>query len=193
MSHFNRLETIIICSDSQKIGMTIETVLSHCVPHILSCKLIQLETIASQHPNASVVIFWKSVTAELKLIVDFCAQKNMPLLVIVNSLTSNDINRLSDRNDFVLLPYNIDTHLIPWVKYAQHVRTLANSAQQQMKVLSHQLEERKWVDKAKGLLMKLHSIDEDSAYRALRSSAMQKSVSMSQMAKNVIHTLEQVN
>jgi two-component system, response regulator / RNA-binding antiterminator len=193
MSHFNRLETIIVCSDSLKNEAAIKASLSHNALHVMSCRLVQLEATARENPTAAVVVFWSAVTAELRLIIEFCTAKNLPLLVIIPSVSSNNINQLLVTNDFVLLPYSPDTDFVPWLEYAQQVRDKAMSVNQEMIALTNKLEERKWVDKAKGLLMKLHSIDEDSAYRALRSSAMQKSLSMSQIAKNVIHTFEMVN
>jgi response regulator NasT len=193
MSRFNRLETIIVCSDSQKNEAAIKASLANNALHLLPCKLVQLEAIARENPTAAVVVFWSAATAELRLIIEFCTVKNLPLLVIVSQVTSNNINQLSVTNDFVLLSYSPDVDLVPWLEYAQQVRVKAVSVNQEMTSLTNKLEERKWVDKAKGLLMKLHSIDEDSAYRALRSSAMQKSLSMSQIAKNVIHTFEMVN
>jgi response regulator NasT len=38
--------------------------------------------------------------------------------------------------------------------------------------------------------MKMHSVDEEQAYKALRNSAMQSSQTLAQVAKNLITTLE---
>ncbi len=65
--------------------------------------------------------------------------------------------------------------------------------QKEIQQLTSKLEERKWIEKAKGLLMKMHALDEENAYRVLRNSAMQSSLSLSQVAKNVIHTFDSVH
>jgi response regulator NasT len=49
-----------------------------------------------------------------------------------------------------------------------------------------QLAERKLVERAKGILMKQRDCDEDSAYAALRSLAMQRGLRMGEIAQQVI-------
>jgi len=48
------------------------------------------------------------------------------------------------------------------------------------------LEERKLVDRAKGLLMKARKLSEDEAYGALRKMAMERSVSIAEIARRVL-------
>jgi response regulator NasT len=52
------------------------------------------------------------------------------------------------------------------------------------------LSERKSVERAKGLLMKHKSIDEDTAYQALRKMAMDKNKRIVDIAENVISAFE---
>ncbi len=56
--------------------------------------------------------------------------------------------------------------------------------------LTNKIEERKLVEKAKGLLMKVHNVDEEHAYKAMRNSAMQSSQTLTQVAKNLITALQ---
>lgn len=53
-----------------------------------------------------------------------------------------------------------------------------------------QLEQRKLVDKAKGLLMAVHKVTEDEAYSTLRKLAMDKHQSLGATARDVIAILE---
>jgi response regulator NasT len=62
--------------------------------------------------------------------------------------------------------------------------------EQEITALTSKLEDRKVIEKAKGLLMKMHNVDEQSAYRALQKSAMQSSLSLAQVAKNLLVTME---
>ena len=48
------------------------------------------------------------------------------------------------------------------------------------------LDERKVIDRAKGVLMKARSYDEDAAYNALRKLAMDRGVSLTKVAQQVI-------
>lgn len=49
-----------------------------------------------------------------------------------------------------------------------------------------QLAERKLVDRAKGIIMKRNSIDEDAAFHALRKFAMDRGIKMAEAAEQVI-------
>jgi AmiR/NasT family two-component response regulator len=49
-----------------------------------------------------------------------------------------------------------------------------------------QLDERKWVERAKGVLMAAREIDEDEAYRLLRNTAMQRQSRLSDVSRTVI-------
>ncbi len=48
------------------------------------------------------------------------------------------------------------------------------------------LEERKLVDRAKGILMKKRDLSEQAAYHTLRKLAMDRNTTLSEMAKNII-------
>jgi response regulator NasT len=54
----------------------------------------------------------------------------------------------------------------------------------------HQLAERKVIEKAKGFLMKQKSISEDEAFKALRKMAMDKGLSMAEIATSVMAVAE---
>ncbi|BCG15355.1 ANTAR domain-containing protein [Vibrio alginolyticus] len=164
--------------------------LSKDYDNIMGCQLAQLETLMQREPSTSVVVGWQQPTAELRLIVDFCRRKSAPLLIVLKQLSSNDINRLSEKMDYVLMPHDSEFALQPWIEHAALVRAKFESMQSEIESLTYKIEERKLVEKAKGLLMKMHSVDEDQAYKALRNSAMQSSQTLAQVAKNLITTLE---
>lgn len=57
----------------------------------------------------------------------------------------------------------------------------------------NQLADRKRIDRAKGLLMKHQSCDEEQAYRMLRKLAMDRGQRIGEVAGNVIDILEQLS
>ncbi|EHI5143438.1 ANTAR domain-containing response regulator [Vibrio alginolyticus] len=181
---------IIVCCDSLQEQARLSGLLSKDYDNIMGCQLAQLETLMQREPSASVVVGWQQPTAELRLIVDFCRRKSAPLLIVLKQLSSNDINRLSEKMDYVLMPHDSEFALQPWIEHATLVRAKFESMQSEIELLTNKIEERKLVEKAKGLLMKMHSVDEGQAYKALRNSAMQSSQTLAQVAKNLITTLE---
>jgi two-component system, response regulator / RNA-binding antiterminator len=48
------------------------------------------------------------------------------------------------------------------------------------------LEERKWVERAKGILMQRRGIGEDDAYRLLRTTAMRRKQKLAEVARSVV-------
>jgi len=54
------------------------------------------------------------------------------------------------------------------------------------KIVQEELETRKKVEKAKGILMKEQDLDEDQAYNLIRKSSMNKRVSMKEIAEAII-------
>jgi len=192
MSLSTASQPVIVCSDSRHDQTDLSVKLAKHYQHVLSCQLVQLEQMIERENPSSVVVLWRQPTAELRLIVEFCNDKKIPLLVIIKQLNPIDINRLPASNDVVIIPFDASLNLKPWIDYSIQVRAKGVEVQQEIQQLTFKLDERKWIEKAKGLLMRLHSLDEDKAYQVLRSSAMQSSLSIAQVAKNVIHTFDSV-
>lgn len=193
MSLSTASQPVIVCSDSVNDQADISAKLAMHYDHILACQLVQLEKMVGREKRSIVVVSWRQPSAELRLIVEFCKDNQIPLLVILKQLNSIDINRLPQSNDFVLLPFDSCFDLKPWIDYSIQIREKSIATQKEIQQLTSKLEERKWIEKAKGLLMKAHALDEENAYRVLRSSAMQSSLSLAQVAKNVIHTFDGIN
>lgn len=61
----------------------------------------------------------------------------------------------------------------------------------ELKKTKIKLEERKVVDRAKGILIKTRNLTEDEAYHTLRKLAMDRNIAIGEMAKNVI-SMEQL-
>ncbi len=58
------------------------------------------------------------------------------------------------------------------------------------KVIQEELETRKKVEKAKGILMRRQSLSEDAAYKFIRKTSMNKRVSMKEIAEAIILSFE---
>lgn len=190
MTHFTSKTPVIVCCDSLTEQARLSGLLTPNYDNIIGCSLARLESVLEQEPSANIVVGWQQPTAELRLIVDFCRSKSSPLLIVLKQFSTHDINRLSESMDYVLMPYDSQFALQPWVEHARLVRTRFTQMESEIADLTSKIEERKLVEKAKGLLMKMHRVDEEQAYKAMRNSAMQTSQTLAQVAKNLISTLE---
>ncbi|WLD59476.1 ANTAR domain-containing protein [Salinispirillum sp. LH 10-3-1] len=61
---------------------------------------------------------------------------------------------------------------------------------QELDIARNELADRKIIEKAKGLIMKHRQVDERQAYDALRKMAMDRSVRLADVARNVISVFE---
>ncbi|PWI34264.1 ANTAR domain-containing protein [Vibrio albus] len=190
MSKFSSEKPIIICCDDLQEQERIRTLLAHKYRHIIGCRLAQLDTTLTGNPEALVIAGWQQPSAELRLIIELCRHQSHPLLIILRQFSSLDINRLPEKTDYVLMPRDSGFCLQPWLEQARLLRQSFNHMEQKIVSLTNKMNERKVVEKAKGLLMKCHQVDEDTAYKAMRNSAMQSGQSLSQIAKNLINTLQ---
>lgn len=190
MTHFTSKTPVIVCCDSLKEQARLSALLTPNYDNIIGCPLARLESVMEHEPRANIVVGWQQPSAELRLIVDFCRRKSAPLLIVLKQLSTNDINRLSESMDYVLMPYDSQFTLQPWVEHARLVRERFTRMESEIADLTSKIEERKLIEKAKGLLMKMHKVDEEQAYKAMRNSAMQSSQTLAQIAKNLITTLE---
>lgn len=181
---------IVICCDRLEQQVKLTTQLAQEYDDILTCQLSQFEVMIEREPDASVVIGWQSICAELCLMIDVCRKRNIPLLLVLEKINVNDINRLPQQVDYVVIASDWQSTLSPWLQQAQNLRSSVVKLEQKIDGLETRLEERKLIEKAKGMLMKLHQVDEQQAYQAMRKSAMQSSQPLGEVARNLLQTLE---
>lgn len=81
----------------------------------------------------------------------------------------------------------IDEHdLIPAIELAVANGKTHQHLDYELDKLKTQLEDRKYIDRAKGLLMETKNLTENEAYKELRSLAMTRRISISELAKILI-------
>ncbi len=86
---------------------------------------------------------------------------------------------------YLIKPYQ-QTELVPAIELAvARFRELV-ALSEQTESLSDQLETRKLVDRAKGVLMDAHSMAEQDAFRFLQTTAMSKRLQMKDVAEKVL-------
>ncbi|WP_165822530.1 ANTAR domain-containing response regulator [Paenibacillus montanisoli] len=75
-----------------------------------------------------------------------------------------------------------EADLIPAVEIALSQKARFDGLRRDLKQLRQSLEERKWVEKAKGVLMKRFGLDEQEAYARLRDLSMAERVPLPELA-----------
>ena len=143
----------------------------------------------SLRQQADVVACWASrlPAALLDAVATLQAQQPTPVLVFTHDASAEPMQRALEAgvHAWVVQGYGRD-RLRPLVQLA-----CAREAQQRMlrarvAELDERLEERKLVDKAKGILMRARAVSEDEAFQLLRRASMHANQRVGQVSRQVI-------
>lgn len=120
-----------------------------------------------------------------------------PLVVFTNDTDASHIAQATECgvHAYVVNGYGAN-RLRPLIHLAQARFHQDLQQRQAYEELATRFEERKAVDRAKGILMKAQSLSDDDAFRALRSAAMSSNQRMGQLSQHIIqsaHFAEAVN
>ena len=113
--------------------------------------------------------------------------KTSPVLMLTAFSQRDLVERALDAGvmAYVVKPFTIDD-LIPAIEIATTRHTQMIALQNEVADLTERLETRKLVDRAKGILMQAMKLSEPDAFKWIQRTAMDKRVSMKQVAEAVI-------
>jgi AmiR/NasT family two-component response regulator len=115
------------------------------------------------------------------------AQQPLPVLVFTQDSAAEPMQRALEAgvHAWVVQGYARE-RLRPLVQLAQARAARELQLRAQVGELTEKLEERKWLDKAKGILMKARQMGEEEAFQLLRKAAMQGNQRVGQLSRQVI-------
>jgi AmiR/NasT family two-component response regulator len=124
----------------------------------------------------------------LALLADSAA---CPVLVAGAPLPADDLPALLDLHLMAWLPADADAAALAAVLPLAVARFQRERAQQQaLAGALARLDERKWVDKAKGLLMRAQQLSEDDAFTLLRTASMQANLRVGEVSRSLIEAAQ---
>ncbi|WP_394137961.1 ANTAR domain-containing response regulator [Cytobacillus oceanisediminis] len=114
-------------------------------------------------------------------------KNNTPILLLTAYSQREYIDKAKQANimGYLVKPVN-EASLIPAVEIALRQAENANAFREQVESMNQQLNERKIVEKAKGILMKKFNMPEDDAFKKMRKISMNKQVTLENVAKRII-------
>lgn len=118
-------------------------------------------------------------------------KQSLPIIIFASDDTADTINQIikSGVSAYVVNsgePNRIDSIINIAIARFNEQQRLKN----ELEKTKSRLEERKLVDRAKGILIKTRGFTEDDAYHTLRKLAMDRNIAIGEMAKNVIAMAE---
>ena len=79
-----------------------------------------------------------------------------------------------------------ESNLIPAVEIALHQSDKAKRLKEDIKNAKQEVEKRKLIERAKGILMQTEQITEEEAFKRMRDSSMTRQMTMESLAKEII-------
>lgn len=115
-----------------------------------------------------------------------------PTIILANTFQSDNIDELKKGSlDIFCITKPINKQvLIHTTELAVRLSHKFRDMEQKVVNLQYQIEERKNVDRARGILMKKFNMDEESAYNNLRKKAMDSGRTINDIAKTIIQLFE---
>ena len=121
--------------------------------------------------------------------------KICPTIILANSIQSDNIDELKQGSlDIFCITKPINKQvLVHTTELAVRLSHKFRNIEERINSLEYQIEERKNVDRARGILMKKFKMDESSAYNNIIKKAMDSGRTINDIAKTIIKMFEKFN
>jgi len=160
-------------------GFEVATLQPQCLDLVTVVKRLQ--------PDVMVLNLYTPDQVILDMILDINQNQSMPVVMFAEDQQTETINKVIQAG---VSAYIVDGFEPKRIKSIVNIAIARFQQQQALKdelqKTKNQLEDRKLVDRAKAILIKSQGYNEDQAYHALRKLAMDRKLSLGEMAKNVI-------
>ncbi|MFM8342798.1 MAG: ANTAR domain-containing response regulator [Methylomonas sp.] len=160
-------------------GFEVATLQPQCLDLVAVVKSLQ--------PDVMVLNLYTPDQVILDMILDINQNQSMPVVMFAEDQQTETINKVIQAG---VSAYIVDGFEPKRIKSIVDIAIARFQQQQALKdelqKTKNQLEDRKLVDRAKAILIKSQGYNEDQAYHALRKLAMDRKLSLGEMAKNVI-------
>ena len=148
----------------------------------------------SGRPDAIVLESQSPQVDLLDRIRDAMGEKPLPLVIFSEDSSEQSINRAVRAGAAAYVVDGLNAARVPAILQVAMARfEVMNDLRSELNVAQQKLAERKFVERAKGLLMKVRGMSEDEAYHTLRRMAMERNRRMGEVAKSVLEMAELIN
>lgn len=139
-------------------------------------------------PAAALGLIWCPTRTELAQWLHSDRALRLPAVLLSPLPTAAQRQALVARGVVQWLPADLPAEALDAALWWAHDVVARQAAREQ--AAQARLDERKWTERAKGLLMQARGIDEAAAFALLRNTAMQTQAKLPDVARGVVHTAE---
>jgi|GEM_PF-822042 len=185
------LQTIIVAGDDavivDELVLMVKKLGYHCLAQTTATSDV-LPLVQRHHPQLLVMPFLINKPEEFDALKQILSLAFTAVIVDVGDISSQMTQTIMDAgaSGFLLRPIDI-RQLRAVLESAWHQFQNTQSLRAEMLGLKDQLETRKLVDRAKGILMEARGISEPEAYRLLQRMSQDKRMSIKEVCKAVEH------
>ena len=173
----------LIESSLRQYGYEIATLKLHAL-HLV-------EVVKTLKPDVVILNLYTPDENVLTMMRDINAQHSVPVVMFAEDQQTETINQVIKAGVSAYIVDGLEPKRLKAIIDIAIARFKDQQAlKDELKKTKTQLEDRKLVDRAKAILIKSQGYTEDQAYHALRKLAMERTVTLGEMAKNVIAMVE---
>ena len=130
----------------------------------------------------------------LDRIIDAMGERPLPLVIFSEDPSEQTISQAVRAGAAAYVVDGLNAARVAAILQVAVARfELMTDLRSELSVAQQKLAERKFVERAKGLLMKARNLSEDEAYHTLRRMAMERNRRMGEVAKSVLEMAELLN
>lgn len=152
------------------------------------------KTVATINPDFVIIHLISPEEMILELVRGIQKTRPTPIIIFADESNEAMASAFINAGASGYIVDGIEEHRLPSI--IEVAKTRFNKCQSLMDKLSkteQKLDERKDIDRAKGIIMRNKSVTEDEAYKMLRSLAMTNNKRIGELAKNIISAAELLN
>ena len=191
----NETNLLLVCSQKQaeELKALLSLSANNCViTHIEKSGNEVLRKVNRVLPDIIITDYALEDMTGYDLAVKIEELKICPTIILANPFQSDNIDELKKGSlDIFCITKPVNKQvLIHTTELAVRLSHKFRDMEQKVVNLQYQIEERKNVDRARGILMKKFNMDEESAYNNLRKKAMDSGRTINDIAKTIIQLFE---
>lgn len=180
----------VLILDEIKSDSTLEETLKQHHFEVVNLPLNQVnisDIVLTAQPDVIILNLYSPGPKILEAILEINHKQTTPVIIFAEDQRTETINQVIKAG---VSAYVVDGYDIKRIKSIIDIALARFKEQQALKdeleKTKNQLEERKFIDRAKGILINSQGYTEEQAYHSLRKLAMDRNISIGEMAKNVI-------
>jgi response regulator NasT len=190
------LRVLVIAESSERAGILCSglQLAGHELTEIASPDSAFASSMERARPDAVVLETHSPELDLLDRILDAMGTTLLPLLVFSDDASREAIERTTKAGAAAYIVDGLQAARVPAIVDVALARfDFIAGLRSELGAIQQKLHERKFVERAKGLLMKARNLSEDEAYHTLRRMAMERNRRMGEVAQSVIEMAELLN